>query len=391
MADILAPMTPEEFFAEYHGRKELHIPGAADKFASVVSWDILNRVLNDSYMWPHMAFQLMIEDEPVPPEDYALYMSPGGEMLLDRRKVLTHLRNGASIVLNAAESLAPGLATVARALESALGAKIQGNLYCTWRANQAFDSHFDCHDVYALHVEGEKTWNVYEGRIELPIEHSAFKSFGRAYHDEAKGAVKAQYHMTPGDLLYLPRGTYHDALSDSAGALHIAFGVHALNGIDYLNQIYDSVVLDPLFRADVPLAAKDVEAFHTHLGQLASRLGEIAGSGNVVDSFGAYQNRFANARGGFDLPRDTVGPGVYRVTAPDFKVAERDGIWVLTGAGGTVPIPAGRETPVAWIIAQESFTLDEFRLNIKDLNSEDGMALLADLARMGVIATTAEG
>src|SRR3546814_12960582 len=31
--------------------------------------------------------------------------------------------------------------------------------------------------------------------------------------------------MQPGDLLYIPRGRYHDALASENGALHIAFGV----------------------------------------------------------------------------------------------------------------------------------------------------------------------
>lgn len=38
---LLDPITPETFFAEVHHKKALHIAGRPDKFASVMSWDIL--------------------------------------------------------------------------------------------------------------------------------------------------------------------------------------------------------------------------------------------------------------------------------------------------------------------------------------------------------------
>jgi hypothetical protein len=45
-ADVIAPVSAEQFFAEYHGRKILHVRGAADKFAGVMSWARLNALLN---------------------------------------------------------------------------------------------------------------------------------------------------------------------------------------------------------------------------------------------------------------------------------------------------------------------------------------------------------
>ena len=36
------PMSVAEFLSEYRGKKPLHIKGAADKFADVMSWDALS-------------------------------------------------------------------------------------------------------------------------------------------------------------------------------------------------------------------------------------------------------------------------------------------------------------------------------------------------------------
>ena len=45
LADILAPMLPERFFAEYYDQQPLHLPGAAEKFAHVLDWAGINRLL----------------------------------------------------------------------------------------------------------------------------------------------------------------------------------------------------------------------------------------------------------------------------------------------------------------------------------------------------------
>ncbi|MCA3379321.1 MAG: hypothetical protein ING08_03680 [Roseomonas sp.] len=45
LADILAPMPPERFFAEYYDQQPLHLPGAAEKFADVLDWAGINRLL----------------------------------------------------------------------------------------------------------------------------------------------------------------------------------------------------------------------------------------------------------------------------------------------------------------------------------------------------------
>ena len=51
LADILAPITPEQFFAEYYDKQPLHIPGSPAKFAQVLSWRGINRLLDQTHIW----------------------------------------------------------------------------------------------------------------------------------------------------------------------------------------------------------------------------------------------------------------------------------------------------------------------------------------------------
>ena len=38
-------------------------------------------------------------------------------------------------------------------------------------SHKAFGPHFDLHDVFAFHFEGEKVWNIYENIEDCPINH----------------------------------------------------------------------------------------------------------------------------------------------------------------------------------------------------------------------------
>jgi len=346
-ADILSPVTPEEFFATYYGKKVLHVPGTADKFASVMSWARLNDILNMTGCWSGASLQLVLDRETVPPHEYcrpAADRSTGAEVLQpDPARVTALIRRGASIIANDIDSLNAGLAVTANAMEAALEAKVQANLYCSWQKHQAFDTHFDTHDVYAIHVEGEKTWRIYEGRLENPVAHPAFKTFGQPYHDKARGKIKTEITMRPGDLLYIPRGFYHDAIALTEGTIHIAFGATAVVGLDFLTALFERAIHDPLARANMPrLSGPGGEAaFDEHLTKLARRLGEIGGEPEMTEKFKEYQRRYSYSRGGYDLPGEVAAVG-YRVTAKGIKVAEKGNGFALEGSGGTVPIPPAR-------------------------------------------------
>jgi ribosomal protein L16 Arg81 hydroxylase len=387
-AQILDPVTPETFFAEYHDKKPLHVPGTPEKFAGVMSWPVLNDLLNMTAVWSATSLQLVLDKEPIAPARYcrpAVDRNNARVMQPDAGLVTALLRQGASLVANDIDTLTPELAAVADALEAALGAKAQANLYCSWRERQAFDSHFDTHDVYALHVEGEKVWRIYETRVETPIAHPRFKTLGQAHHDQAKGPVAREVTLRPGDLLYLPRGQYHDALASSQGSVHIALGMTAVIGIDFLDALRELAIEDPLFRANVPAPAfATEERIGAHLKRLAARLGEIAERPEVAAQFRAVQKAHHYKRRGYGLPEAAMVQE-YRVRVGDLKVAQVRGRWALTGTSGSAPIPPGAERFVAWIMDRDRFSGAEIEAAFPDQLAHERGKLLRELAAMKVI------
>src|SRR3954453_6981975 len=353
-AELLGPRSPEHFFAEYHDRKPLHVRGGAAKFAHVLSWRQINRLLDMTHIWSGQSLQLVMDGTPVPPEQYctrATSRDNAQVMQPVAARVRDWVAKGASVVLNDVDSLTPGLAAVSEALESAGLGKAQGNVYISWQSHKAFPAHYDTHDVWAVQVEGEKTWNVWEGRAEWPIANPAFRAPGQAQHEQAKGRLREKVLLRPGGLLYLPRGWYHDALAEAPASVHVAFGVHAPLGVDLLNilherALYDAEFRKPLPRQDGTAAAKF--ALTTRAGQLGQRLGELCRDPKVMEVLERFVADYHFTRGGNDLlaarglatpePALAVDAPAWKVLSPGAKPVRRGTEWVLKTAAGTLPL-----------------------------------------------------
>jgi ribosomal protein L16 Arg81 hydroxylase len=316
--DFLAPVTVEQFRRAHLDRAPLHIPGPPDKFAGAMSWDELNRLLDMTAIWSSQSLQLALDCRMIPPERYCRRgMDRSGRPAWQPQPALVRglLRQGASVLLNDIDTLSEGLRAVAGLLERALGARVQINLYCSWHERQAFPSHFDTHDVFALQIAGEKRWTVYRGRFDQPIAHPSFQSLGQAYHDQAKGDVLSTVDLRPGDLLYLPRGQYHDALATGATSIHLAVGATEPIGIDLLSALFEDAVADPAFRRRLP-AADEAGVLTAHVGRLAARARDRLAGAEVRAGLGSLRAGYAGQRGGFPATpgfrgksAETAGPG----------------------------------------------------------------------------------
>ncbi len=307
---LLDPVAPETFFAEFHHRKPLHVSGSPDKFASVLSWRALNRML-EMDVWTPQSMKLYVDARQVPPGAYCQrtvdrnwqqVMQPDADMVVG----LT--RRGASLLLDQIETLHPGVLSVVNTLQDRLGAKCSANLYCSWKERQAFDSHCDRHDAYALQICGSKRWRIYEGRADNPIEHALFKNVPQVEYDRMKGGVAQEVEMRPGDILYLPRGQFHDALASSEVSVHVTFGCTEPIGLDWLTQLWNQAVRESVFRTELPAAAHGEKALNAHLRTLFDRLQKIAFDQRGLELAMSLRNSDRIKHGRYDFPAGGPAP-----------------------------------------------------------------------------------
>jgi hypothetical protein len=386
---IVAPMSAAAFKAEVLGRRPLHLEGRPDKWATLMSWPVLNELLGMSSIWSAASLPLVLDKDPVPATAYAAPAvgRDGGQVLRpDPNKVQDYLRRGATLVANDIDQLTPALRAFAGAMEEALGGKVQGNLYLSSKRKQGFRVHYDTHDVFAVHVMGEKRWFVFEGRAEVPIAHPLFKSQPQDHHDRAKGALWKEIRLKAGDLLYLPRGQYHYALADDGPCAHIAFGVTYPIGLDVVSYLFERMVAEPLARHNLPQG--DAAALDRRLQELAERIAAVLGDARTRQDVASFIAGYRYPRAEYTLP-ELIEQAEERwaVRSKGVRLVEVGGRCGLAREGSreAVEVPVEVKAEIAWILARPGFTREELARAFAEAPRAKIDRLLRDLERMALI------
>lgn len=357
-------MQAEEFFDNAYRKLAVHIPGHRDKLRHVFSWEEFNLLLNSATLWSHQCMKMVLVGRDLTAEEFC---TPGRTrdgvqgMLPDPNRVTGFLQKGATLILDLVERLSPGIAAVAASLEMMAGAPAVCNAYCSWRARQGFSSHFDSTDVFVLHIEGQKTWHLYEGRFPYPVDGSAhnYTTLSPEERISRRGKLLKEVVMKPGDILYIPRGQYHDAIAASDACLHLSFGLILPTGHDFLRILVRSLLDDPLFRQELP-HFDDAEAYAGQLSALARRLHQIITDAETVKQARRDHRERAlrDCVRRFHLPAREP-PAFYRVCWIDAELGLRGDQAVLKTRVVEKGLSAKETKLATWILAHDYFSSDQ--------------------------------
>lgn len=369
--DLLHPVSPEQFRAEYVGQKPLHIPAGDDaRKAGVLTWADFNRLLGQGSLWTADHLRLMRNYVAVPPDQYCHPVAtPHGEVMRPwAQKVEVFLSAGASLIANDVLTIHEPLLRIGEILSHTFAASIGANIYCSFQGIQAFGTHFDNHDVIVIQTGGTKDWNLYESRAENPVENFPDDAGTRRWFEQSRGGLMQKVTMQPGDVLYLPRGWYHDALATDGPSLHVTFAITPLHGRTLLALLNIEAMKDPAYRAFVPPATDDGgAALKAYLAGYAGILSRIAVSPEFNEEVAKSQMRMAPRPATFTLP-ERKPVTLYRTTGRSFPAT--------TGAV--------RET-YDWAIAERQFALEDMVAQFQSLSEPDVRAGVDAAERAGAL------
>lgn len=153
---------------------------------------------------------------------------------LDPRIVLAQFDRGYTLVISDATQLSPRLARLCNRLQGRLGTFVVANVYFTPAGARGFDVHYDSHGILVLQIAGRKTWRVYEPLSELPTETQPFSKERHAHRLSAAREIV----LAPGDTLYLPQGTPHEATAGEQ-SLHVTLALAPPRASDLLARLVD--------------------------------------------------------------------------------------------------------------------------------------------------------
>jgi lysine-specific demethylase/histidyl-hydroxylase NO66 len=385
-ADFIAPFDADLFRAQYFGKRPIHIRREAASRPAVLNWQRFNEVLAITPYWNEVTLKVYFRGRAALRENYCdtTDLRPGMKAPADPAKVKALLGLDASLIANHFHRVCPEVAAVAHLLERELAARVAANVYCSFKGVQAFPTHFDLHDVFAVQAEGEKTWRVYESRADAPVMPLPPGDEIEKWLTANRGRLLFEADMKPGDILYLPRGQYHDALTGAQASLHVTFGVSPATGLALFKLLETAVTQESAFRQYLP-DARNPAAFRERLATLAERVKTVMTSPAFATDVLNHQRGLAGAMAEYELPAQPR-PVWYQI-ARRAQAVRRDSGYVAVTDQGEIALGATYST-VEWMLGQRLFSFGDALARHPSTDPAELRAVLAQLIAAGVIVET---
>ncbi|MEZ4294511.1 MAG: cupin domain-containing protein [Polyangiaceae bacterium] len=293
LEELFAPIGATAFFDRHYERGALHLTAKGGERRGVLSHAELRQAIAS------------VEGVPEGVVCFPEHVGMTAEGLFSEAGALdAYLAAGHPIVWNRARGISAGVDALSELLGRAFGAHVWPNVYSTGEAGTPFDMHFDAHEVIAIQCEGEKEWTISEVRVDRPLDvaemEAAVKGALRGRREEAAGRTAMEVTARPGDLVYVPRGQFHNARATRGRSLHVTFGLSLPVGFELGRVVLGEMLADPAMRELLPPVAADESGERTaeQLVELSERLREAMSPERLARAAMGLRAHWARGRGG---------------------------------------------------------------------------------------------
>jgi ribosomal protein L16 Arg81 hydroxylase len=241
LADLIGTHDVPHFMDQYWERQPLHIRRSdGNGAANVLTLADMNWLFS-SCVFRADEIKVAKGGKIIPS---ASYISEPGEPVMLRAAadyvntaaMLDCFQQGATLVLSQLNQKWAPLQRIKEGLQRSLSANVVANVFLSNSDSQGFSVHYDSHDVFVIQLEGQKTWSLYDSPLPLPTKAQPFGRTG-----VTAGALSQTVTLEPGDVLYVPRGLFHEARTSDALSLHVTLGVHPYLWVDYVGDIVQAM------------------------------------------------------------------------------------------------------------------------------------------------------
>jgi hypothetical protein len=352
LSKLLGALTPARFFAEVWERDAILNRGAfTEAIAGLLTLDQFETLAASAPGGP--AGWLNIVDKVARP----LNTTAGEAARLSA--IYRAYQAGSTLLLTELQRRWPPIMYLCRALEQELleagahlGQRIGANAYLTPAAGQGFDLHYDDHCVFVVQLAGTKRWQVHRSVVELPIDRcEATLSAAQV------GPPVLAAELTPGDVLYIPRGFPHAARTTDRSSLHLTLSWHTLTWWQLITEALRSRVelrrsLPPTSaaghaRADLEGVLRDCCRMDDLDARIARRTADLVASLAPLP-----HGRLRAIEGLTGVGRDTR---VARAPGVLFAVVREDEQVTMKLPGSTLRLPAVMEEALSFVAATPAF------------------------------------
>ena len=286
--------------------------------------------------------------------------------------------------------LSAELDRLTRALEMVLHKPVTASAFWS-RSGMRAPIHYDDHDLLVVQLRGTKRWYVSGQASEL---RNTWSSMGERTPDMGP---QLTLDVQPGDIMYLPRGTYHSVDSDT-GSLHVSIGFTPLTvrealiaAIDHLSDLDRGWRTTLGGRLAFQLRGAGVERITAPVGEAAAALVAACRAPGFITS--ALQARSGRAVAA--LPALSAPAAAPTLTLDSELIQNELAFCHLTASpdridvsypGGHLYVHRGVQSSVEFIVNAQRFRVrdipgeiaDDIRLSLAARFVEVGFLRLAD-------------
>ncbi|XP_059620316.1 bifunctional lysine-specific demethylase and histidyl-hydroxylase NO66 [Phlebotomus argentipes] len=248
---ILSPVTIEDFLGMYWEKKALVVNRKNPLyFKKLVSLKAIDEVLRKDAV-------LFTENVDITSYTHGERKTLNGTGRATATSVWESYKEGCSVRFLNPQIFFKEIHTLDATLQEYFECMVGSNMYLTPANSQGFAPHYDDIEAFILQVEGKKRWRLYEPRN--PEEYLPRVS-SRNFTQEEAGEPFMDVVLEPGDLLYFPRGTIHQAHTvEDHHSLHLTISTYQkYSWADFLERVVPAALSiaiesDPEFRRGLPL------------------------------------------------------------------------------------------------------------------------------------------
>ncbi|MEV6941119.1 cupin domain-containing protein [Streptomyces sp. NPDC051172] len=298
--DFASTLLAGDFLSQVYHHEHRVFAGAAEEIRGLFGWSDLNEIL-ETHQLRSPQMRLSRDGKQLPEASYmeARVVRRGRRRIrVDPARLRAALREGHTLALRYVDEIHPGLSQLSEAFERRLLSDFEFNLYASWAPTGGFNAHWDNHDVFAIQLQGRKRWRIF-GRNEFSM-HPRDSAMGRP-----PAGVVDDLVLSPGDVLFLPRGYWHDPVTEEGPSLHITGSIPCTTALDLARWLLDQLREDEVMCAEL-LRFGDPEDPQEVLRSVRERLNEAFGEEDLLKRF--FAARDGAQFGRFQLGLPDVGP-----------------------------------------------------------------------------------
>jgi ribosomal protein L16 Arg81 hydroxylase len=392
---VLSPIEPSRFFSEYWEQRPLVIVRTEPNYyADLFSMKDVDYILSSTDL-RYPAIRLVKSGSDIPLRQYATDVPWGKDVfaaVADVDKVLAEYRRGATIIFQALHRSWRPFARFCRDLEKRLSFPLQTNVYLTPPSSQGFAPHYDTHDVFVLQVAGSKHWRIYGSPVPLPD-----RSLPSSSRRVEIGEPLHELDVSPGDLIYMPRGYIHEGLTSESESLHITVGIPTLTWIDVFTEALAVCQQDVRFRRSLPVGFVEQDGLGPSVhDEYRELLDVFADSIQLEDVVGRIAERFITSRTPLleeqllalaDVDQVDVHTIVRHRSGLIFRLTEDDYSLYLLFPGKKLSCPKYGEPLLRFIVQTSEFNVASLP---GDIDMAEKLELVRRLIREGFLVTVRE-